>query len=826
MPAPTWAAALADILEQEVRPTWNPTPKQAAAIDAAGRAFETLYGGAAGGGKALALNTPIATPTGWTTMGRLRVGDAVFDQDGQPTEVTDATDVMVGHDCYRLTFDDGATIVADANHLWVTQTDRERQAEARSCPVWRAARRAKRQSRATGKRPDLSSANATRAESQDHPKRTVETVRTTQDVFETQMVRGTRTNHSTRVAGVLNLPEVALPVDPYVLGLWLGDGTTSDGSFTTADPETVAELEKAGYTVRKRPSSKYGYGVLGLKAQLRDLGVLGNKHIPDAYLRASDAQRLALLQGLMDTDGCADPDGRVEFCGTSETLTAQTWELALTMGVKATIRRGAATMNGVKVSDKWRVTWTADLPAFRLPRKLARLHSADQMRPRLRYIVKVERVPSVPVRCIAVDSPSRTFLAGRELVVTHNSHFISHYAADFARRHDGAHVGIVRKSLPMLKQTHLLTLRPLLHGEATHNASELTWTFPNGSIIRFISLSSKGDEQNYKSVEFDLLLFDEVTELPAEAYTYMLTRLRSAHGHRAHAIAASNPEGAGFRWVKERWVTPRNLPKPEAGTPWHPPLPSGEPGPSRVFVPATVHDNPHLLAANPDYVRQLEAMPDPRKRAALLYGDWSAMDQVPGALWDLASIERDRVPEAPDRLGRLVVAVDPAVSHGPDSDDTGIVAVASTGTVRDRQYYVLADQTCHAAPEDWSARAVRLWRDLDAGAIVYENNQGYDAIKSVITTTARELMKQGEIRTMPKVEQVHAASGKGKAVRAEPVAVLYSQGRVHHVGVMAELEEQLTTWTPESRDSPDRLDALVWGVTWLMEKGTGKAYAF
>lgn len=404
------------------------------------------------------------------------------------------------------------------------------------------------------------------------------------------------------------------------------------------------------------------------------------------------------------------------------------------------------------------------------------------------------------------------------------SHFISHYAADFARRHAGAHIGIVRKSLPMLKQTHLLTLRPLLHGEATHNASELTWTFPNGSIIRFISLSSRGDEQNYKSVEFDLLLFDEVTELPSEAYTYMLTRLRSAHGHRAHAIAASNPEGVGFRWVKERWVTPKGLPKPDAGVPWDPPLPSGEPGPARVFVPATVHDNPHLLAANPDYVRQLEAMPDARKRAALLYGDWAAMDQIPGALWDLNAIDRDRVPAAPDRLGRLVVAVDPAVSYGPDSDDTGIVAAGSVGRGTDRHYFVLSDHTCHDAPEVWAARAVRLWHDLGADAIVYEANQGGDMVKSVLTQAARDLRARGEVPHAPKLVAVRAT--RGKATRAEPVAALYGQGRVHHVGVLGELEEQLTMWTPEDTNSPDRLDALVWAVSHLLGQGTGKAYGF
>ena len=126
------------------------TPKQQACIDAAGQAFETLYGGAAGSGKALALDTPIPTPTGWATMGDLKQGTIVFDQYGQPTTVTNTTPVMTGRTCYLVTFDDGAEIVADADHLWVTQTDRERQSEARSCPEWQAARREKRVGRGTG----------------------------------------------------------------------------------------------------------------------------------------------------------------------------------------------------------------------------------------------------------------------------------------------------------------------------------------------------------------------------------------------------------------------------------------------------------------------------------------------------------------------------------------------------------------------------------------------------------------------------------------------------------------------------------------------------
>lgn len=380
---------------------------------------------------------------------------------------------------------------------------------------------------------------------------------------------------------------------------------------------------------------------------------------------------------------------------------------------------------------------------------------------------------------------------------------ISNMAVDYALRHDGAHIGIVRKTLPMLKQTHLLTLRPMLQGVAVHNAAEMTWTFPNASIIRFISLPHAGEEQNYKSVEFDRLFFDEVTELPEEQYTYLLTRLRSARGHRVAAFCTANPEGVGYRWVKNRWVKDRT-----PGEVWHPPLPSGEPGPGRVFVPASVYDNPHILRTNPDYVRQLEAIPDPRKRAALLHGDWEAMSQVPGALWDLDVIERHRVTDTP-QVGRVVVGVDPATTYGDNSDSTGIVVVGQYG----QDLYVLADRTVKASPAGWAAEVLKACDQFGTTEVVAESNQGGEMVRHTLNEAAKAAMQTIRVRLI--------RASKGKAVRAEPVAALYELGKVHHYRTLPELEDELTTWTPDAPKSPDRLDALVWACTHLSGSGLG-----
>jgi len=173
---------------------------------------------------------------------------------------------------------------------------------------------------------------------------------------------------------------------------------------------------------------------------------------------------------------------------------------------------------------------------------------------------------------------------------------------------------------------------------------------------------------------------------------------------------------------------------------------------------------------------------------------------TPGALWTQDLIDRHRVREAP-MLQRVVVAIDPAVTAGEDSDSTGIVAA---GLAADGHVYVLADRTCRVSPDAWARRAVDLYDEVEGDRIVAEVNNGGDLVETVLRTVDPSVP----------VRKVHAS--RGKRVRAEPVAALYEQGRVHHVGAeLADLEDELTTWTVEASESPDRLDALVWAVTEL-----------
>ena len=182
-----------------------------------------------------------------------------------------------------------------------------------------------------------------------------------------------------------------------------------------------------------------------------------------------------------------------------------------------------------------------------------------------------------------------------------------------------------------------------------------------------------------------------------------------------------------------------------------------------------------------------------------LYGE--ILEQSEGALWIRNWIEDTRIStDNLPRMTRIVVGVDPAVTSGENSDDTGIV---TCGIGIDKHFYVLADDTLKASPNEWGKRAVQAYTKWQADRIVAEVNNGGDMVVSVIHQVDRGAP----------VKKVHAT--RNKKTRAEPISALYEQGKVHHVGGFPQLEDQMVLWTPDTRQSPDRLDALVWALTEL-----------
>jgi FtsK/SpoIIIE family/FtsK alpha domain/Ftsk gamma domain/LAGLIDADG-like domain/4TM region of DNA translocase FtsK/SpoIIIE len=455
-----------------------------------------LIAGATGSGKALALDTPIPTPDGWTTMGEIQPGDQVFDERGQRCSVIAATPVMHGRPCYEVEFSDGTVIVADAQHLWQTDTIRPRARRGkppRGVPYWPPADVARVSERAAevlsepdrlvttaevvadvgsqfrnvlyarvgklpreGRNARLTYRRNGRAVSFWAPtysrhlvyKMLAERVSapvgfgqrhadrgkpvTTAEIAATLRVKG-RANHSIGVCRPLDNPERDLPVAPYTLGAWLGDGHPNCARITCADQEIVDAISADGYVVTKQKAT-LNYGIAergtgspwhqartGIMSRLRELDLLGNKHIPEIYLRASIAQRRALLAGLLDTDGYSGRN-QVVLSVTNERLARDALDLVLGLGFKATLRTKPCRGRHPSTSVAYSVAFQPHEPVFRLARKLTRQVDVGPTSPaRQRYIVDVRPVESVPVRCIEVDSRSRLYLASRSCIPTHNS---------------------------------------------------------------------------------------------------------------------------------------------------------------------------------------------------------------------------------------------------------------------------------------------------------------------------------------------------------------------------------------------------------------------
>ena len=324
--------------------------------------------------KGLALDTKLPTPSGFTTMGSVQVGDTLFAESGEQCTVTGKSGVKHLR-CYKVTFDDTSTVVCDEEHLWKTVDER---------------------------------------------------VIGVLDLMGERNFKQRLHVPKISVSAPLALPDVELPIDPYVLGLWLADGKHSSGEISKPDTFLWDEIQRRGYRVNMLTGGSGACPtrtVKGLRTQLVASGLLGNKHIPDAYLRAGYAQRLDLLRGLMDGDGSANPTRKqAVFSSTDEALARQVAELLSSLGQRPLVSAAAAYGYGVTTTVYPVSFRPIGLNPFLLPRKADRvLASWGPGQSAYRYAVSVEELPSVPTQCIMVDSPDHTFLCTERMIPTHNT---------------------------------------------------------------------------------------------------------------------------------------------------------------------------------------------------------------------------------------------------------------------------------------------------------------------------------------------------------------------------------------------------------------------
>ena len=340
----------------------------------------------------LALDTPVPTPSGWTTMGAVKAGDLLFDEKGEVCTVLGMSPIHDDHRCFQVSFDDGSEIVADEKHLWTVEERGTRKSDG-----W------------------------------EWTTRTLSTCDLDPE------------KHTIVVTAPLALPDAELPIHPYLLGLWLGDGRSDTVQLTPGD-EDIEEIRTLliGFGCDAGEARRYGeqhgcFTVHGERHKFAELKLLGDKHVPTAYLRASRRQRELLLAGLMDSDGSIQATNRqCSFTTVTPKLSEGFAELLRTLGIKSLcidrIREPAmfpsGNMSPRQPAFQFSFSCGPDDAVFLLQRKreiqLDR-KSTPHRRTKRHRVTSIKPVPSVPVRCLTVNSPNSLFLAGRSMIPTHNS---------------------------------------------------------------------------------------------------------------------------------------------------------------------------------------------------------------------------------------------------------------------------------------------------------------------------------------------------------------------------------------------------------------------
>ena len=485
-----------------------------------------------GTGKCQDMDTPVPTPDGWVRMGDLQVGSAVLDEQGNTCDVTYLSPIYTDKDCYRITFDDGTSVVSSHDHLWQASTSSSRKhakyGNKRHVPE-----------------------NWVGVDDWRECWESTSTV-TTREMYETQKSYSREDNNwgipcSKPMVGSGSIEY------PYTLGSWLGDGTASDASIACHVDDLVnlsSSLSSEGVRHSVRPGSQKEWsscpviGMLGMRPFLREFGVLGDKHIPMSVLRADYATRLAVLQGLMDTDGfLADNRKNSGMCGidfTDERLHEDVAELIRTFGWKARQGIKIVQYNG-QPKSVYQINFRPDVQVFRLPRKAERLTFDNKQKSRhtIHMITSIEAVDPVPVRCITVDSPSHLYLVGKNFVPTHNTFMDAVFSAVYAAMNPRTNIVLVgpgfRQAQFIFKNIELFASQSSVFMDCIkggkngikHSANEWSIEFKNGSVIYAVPLGTDGSKiRGYRA---HVLVIDELVQVPYQIVATVLFPFMSTY---------------------------------------------------------------------------------------------------------------------------------------------------------------------------------------------------------------------------------------------------------------------------------------------------------
>jgi predicted phage terminase large subunit-like protein len=634
---------------------------------------EALFGGAAGGGKFQSVScvssivydsgmTPhphdqskVCTPFGFKSLADVQVGDQVSNPDGSIARVLQIHE-QGEQDIYRLTFIDGATCVAGAEHKWLAHLSGKR---------LKATRRMYVDGQWTDGGPDkiMTTAQMATALAEAYDRVKVGKRPHWPLIPLSAPIEFTVTSRNTRTSR---------PVDPYLLGVLLGDGSVSRTGvnsnvvlYSNVDDEMadyIMEDNLAAY-IDKRDGKSWAVKLDGIGAALHALGVAGKhsweKEIPRTYKLAPLSVRWAIVRGMMDTDGYVDKRGHCSYTSTSEKMIDDLQWVVRSLGFKATKSNELTKSYTYKGEKKTgRPCWTLNVigantrELFRLQRKRERcldgINGGEEARRRL---VKVEKIGRATCRCITVDHPNGLYITD-DFIVTHNSDALLMSALQFVDV-PGYSALLLRKTWPDLNEPGAIMDRArtwLSDTDAQSREGGRKWVFPSGARLSFGYIQHDKDKFKLQSAEYQFIGWDELTHWQEITYTYLFSRLRRpkvvcetcdggiikernqwVHSKKDSQCpmlfpnrqalkqyppapdgmsifdiplrmrAASNPGGVGHQWVRDRFIDPKTR-RDHA-----------------LFIPSRLADNPSL--DQDSYIKNLMHL-SPVDRERLLHGDW------------------------------------------------------------------------------------------------------------------------------------------------------------------------------------------------------------
>lgn len=596
-------------------------PKQLEALKLLGTGARVFYGGARGGGKASSLSSLVSTPYGFRQMRDIEVGALVSNPDGSVATVI-ATHPQGVMPIYEVEFADGAKTKVTGDHLWQATISNK-----------------------------MTKRNGIRGV---YPK--VYTTLMLKDILDKVEIGKPYNNYP-----LIPLTEpvtYTMPknrytrelFDPYLLGLLIGDGHIglTSISIATEDKEIENYLVDCAkkYNYETVIDSRDTYDVVRfnqtavIKEHLEYLNLLGkhawDKFIPEQYKYSSIENRIALIQGLFDTDGYVDSRGHVSYTTVSETLANDVQWIARSLGCKATVTQDIGKYRGkdgeiIECRDVYTVyvNGKASTKFFRITRKKERAeyykYNGNDVDLK-RRMISIKYVGEEEAKCITVDNPNSLYITD-DFIVTHNSYLSLAAAVIACLQYPKLRAVIVRKTYPELQDNFISILRDKFPAEVfgyKYRVSEKSATFDNGSQILFRSCETEEDTRKVQGVEYQLMIIDEANNFEERVIHRFIGSLRSSLGYAfvPTLLMTGNPGGYADNYFKSRYIYPDTKQWTDYEVRHQD---------KYIFVSAKLEDNPSV---DESYKDMLDSLPDDLRRA-WRDGDWSMFEGMFFTEWNM-----------------------------------------------------------------------------------------------------------------------------------------------------------------------------------------------